>query len=93
MDLSSLIWSLLLDTSASWLRMLVALAISILISLAVGIWAARSERAERIILPIVDILQTLPILAFFPFVIYVVIVVSSYGSPSQDPSCKGYQDV
>ncbi len=72
MDLS-LVWSLLLDTSASWLRMLVALGLSIIISLAVGIWAARSERAERIILPIVDILQTLPILAFFPFVIYVVV--------------------
>jgi NitT/TauT family transport system permease protein len=55
--------------------MLVALAISIVISLAVGIWAARSEMAERIILPVVDILQTLPILAFFPFVIYVVIVI------------------
>ncbi len=75
MDLIQLIWSLLLDTTASWLRMFVALAISIVISLFVGIWAARSERIGRIVLPIVDVLQTLPILAFFPFVIYVVLYV------------------
>ncbi len=75
MDLVTLIWALLLDTSASWLRMFVALAVSMLVSLAVGIWAARSEKAGRVILPIIDILQTLPILAFFPFVIYIVITI------------------
>ena len=74
MDIALLIWNLFLDTSASWLRMFVALAVSAVVSLAVGIWAARSERASKIILPVVDILQTLPILAFFPFVIYIVIV-------------------
>jgi NitT/TauT family transport system permease protein len=73
MDFSQLIISLLLDASASWLRMLVALLISIIISLFVGIWAAKSERAGRIILPVVDVLQSLPILAFFPFVIFVVV--------------------
>ena len=65
--------SLLVDISFSWLRMLVALLISILLGLAIGIYAARREWAEKIIMPIIDILQTLPILAFFPFVIYVIV--------------------
>ncbi len=76
LDFGSLLSLLLLlveDTAASWGRMLVALAISVVVSLMVGIYTARSERAERVILPIVDIFQTLPILAFFPFVIFVIV--------------------
>ncbi|MGC8478323.1 MAG: ABC transporter permease subunit [Candidatus Micrarchaeia archaeon] len=71
MDLFSFLALIILDTTASWVRMFAALFISILISLAIGIYAAISKNAERIILPIIDIFQTLPILAFFPFVIYV----------------------
>ncbi|MEM0201937.1 MAG: ABC transporter permease subunit [Candidatus Micrarchaeaceae archaeon] len=67
------VWQLLIDTSFSWVRMFIALGFSILIGLAVGIYAATSSRAEKAIIPVVDILQTLPILAFFPFVIYVVV--------------------
>ncbi len=74
LPLYQLAQQLLLDTGASWARMLVALLISFIISLFVGIWAARSEIAGKVILPIIDIFQTLPILAFFPFVIYVVVV-------------------
>lgn len=66
--------SIFVDTAFSWARMFIALGISVIISIAVGIWAATSRRAEAIILPIVDVLQTLPILAFFPVVIYVVVV-------------------
>ncbi len=66
--------TLLIDTSYSWIRMFLALGLSIVISLFVGIYAARSKRAEKIIMPLVDILQTLPILAFFPFAIYLVIL-------------------
>ena len=58
------------DTVFSWVRMLIALGISILIGVFVGIYAGRSQKAERVIMPIVDIFQTIPILAFFPFVIY-----------------------
>ena len=49
--------------------MILALGLSILFALAVGIWAARSRRAESIILPLLDIFQSIPILGFFPFVI------------------------
>ena len=49
--------------------MIIALALSIVFALAVGIWAARSKRAEAVILPLLDIFQSIPILGFFPFVI------------------------
>ncbi|MEM3227539.1 MAG: ABC transporter permease subunit [Candidatus Micrarchaeaceae archaeon] len=71
MDFLMFIASIVLDAGASWLRMFAALFLSVLLSIGVGIAAAVSKHAERIILPIVDIFQTLPILAFFPFVIYV----------------------
>ncbi len=73
MDLLSLILQLIVDTSASWLRMFIALFLSVIIGMLVGIYAAVSDRAAKIILPVVDVLQTLPILAFFPFVIFVVV--------------------
>lgn len=48
---------------------MLALALSIIFALTVGIWAARSRRAESVILPLLDIFQSIPILGFFPFVI------------------------
>ncbi len=58
-----------LDIASSWVRMILALGLSIVFALAMGIWAARSKRAEAIILPLLDIFQSIPILGFFPFVI------------------------
>ncbi len=75
MTLLQIIITLTLDTGVSWLRMFTALGVSVVISLFLGIYAAISPKAERIILPIVDILQTLPILAFFPFAIFVVLLI------------------
>jgi NitT/TauT family transport system permease protein len=49
--------------------MILALGLSIVFALAVGIWAARNRRAESVILPLLDILQSIPILGFFPIVI------------------------
>ena len=49
--------------------MILALVLSIIFALVVGIWAARSKRAEGVILPLLDIFQSIPILGFFPFVI------------------------
>lgn len=51
---------------------MLALGLSILFALAVGIWAARSRRAESVILPLLDIFQSIPILGFFPFVIFAI---------------------
>ncbi len=49
--------------------MMLALGLSILFALVIGITAARSRRAEAVILPLLDIFQSIPILGFFPFVI------------------------
>ncbi len=73
MELLSLILQLIIDASFSWLRMFIALFFSIIIGIFVGIYAATSDSAAKIIMPVVDVLQTLPILAFFPFVIFVVV--------------------
>ena len=55
--------------------MLIALALSILFSLAVGILAARNKRAESVIIPLLDVFQSIPILGFFPVVILGVVAV------------------
>ena len=48
----------------STLRMFVALAISTLFTLVYGYAAARSKRAERVLVPLLDILQSIPVLGF-----------------------------
>lgn len=70
-NLLGLIAVLLTDTTFSWVRMFIALGISVLMSLGIGIYAATSERAGRVILPLIDVFQTIPIVAFFPFVMLV----------------------
>lgn len=64
---------LAVDIAASWARLLIALLISIIFSLFVGIFAATSRRGEKIILPLLDIFQTIPILGFFPIVIFLIV--------------------
>lgn len=47
-------------------RMLIALVFSLAFTFIFGTWAAKSRRAERIIIPIIDVLQSVPILGFLP---------------------------
>ncbi|MHB8568132.1 MAG: ABC transporter permease subunit [Nitrososphaerales archaeon] len=63
------------DIVVSWTRMLIALILSILFSLAIGIMAARNKKAEAIIIPVLDVFQSIPILGFFPLVILGIIAV------------------
>ncbi len=44
--------------------MFAAMALSLLFTFTYGTWAAKSERAEKILVPILDILQSVPILGF-----------------------------
>src|SRR6202051_571154 len=46
------------------LRMFAALALSLLFTLTYASWAAKSARAEKLLVPILDILQSVPILGF-----------------------------
>ncbi|ATL66798.1 ABC transporter permease [Nocardia terpenica] len=45
------------------LRMFAGLAASMMFTLIVGQWAARSRRAEKVLIPALDILQSVPVLA------------------------------
>jgi NitT/TauT family transport system permease protein len=53
----------------SVLRMLLALVCSLLFTFTISTWAAKSHRAERILIPMIDILQSVPILGFLPIVL------------------------
>ena len=64
---------IIIDIVYSWTRMLIALALSILFGLAIGILSARNKRAESIIIPLLDVFQSIPILGFFPVVIFGII--------------------
>ena len=48
----------------STLRMFIALACSLLFTFVYGYTAARSRRAEKILVPLLDILQSIPVLGF-----------------------------
>jgi NitT/TauT family transport system permease protein len=59
--------------SISFVRMLVAYAMSLAFALAYGYYAAVNRGAERVMIPILDILQSVPILGFFPVALVVFI--------------------
>jgi len=70
-----LIAKLLVDTGFSWIRMSLALILSIMFSWAVGIAAARNRTANAITIPVLDVLQSIPILGFFPVVLVVFVAI------------------
>lgn len=51
------------------LRMLAAMAASLLFTLTYGTLAAKSRRAEKVLVPVLDILQSVPVLGFISFTI------------------------
>ena len=57
------------DAARSLLRMFIALFFSIVFTLVYGYAAARSRRAEKVLIPILDILQSVPVLGFLTFTV------------------------
>ncbi|MEQ4513031.1 ABC transporter permease [Dickeya zeae] len=51
------------------LRMFVALAVSLLFTLVIATLAAKSRKAEMVIIPALDILQSVPVLGFLTFTV------------------------
>jgi NitT/TauT family transport system permease protein len=51
------------------LRMLAAMAASLLFTLVYGTLAAKSRRAEKVLIPILDILQSVPVLGYISFTV------------------------
>lgn len=50
--------------SRTVVRMLIALVFSLFFTFTFATWAAKSPRAEKIIIPLIDVLQSVPILGF-----------------------------
>ena len=46
------------------LRMMAAMLLSLLFTFTYATWAAKSRRAEQVLIPLLDILQSVPILGF-----------------------------
>ena len=51
------------------MRMLAAMAVSLVFTFAFGAMAAKSRRAELILVPLIDILQSVPVLGFLTFTV------------------------
>jgi NitT/TauT family transport system permease protein len=54
---------------ATFMRLLIAYIIAVIIAVPLALVASESALAERILLPIFDVAQSLPVLAFFPIII------------------------
>ena len=59
----------------SLVRILVAYGISLVFALAYGYAAAKSKRAELVLIPLLDILQSIPVLSFLPGVMLAMVAV------------------
>jgi NitT/TauT family transport system permease protein len=67
--------SLLLYALYSLVRIFVAYGISLVFALAYGYVAARSRRAEIVLIPLLDILQSIPVLSFLPGVMLAMVAL------------------
>jgi NitT/TauT family transport system permease protein len=67
--------SLPLYAMYSLVRILVAYAISLVFALAYGYVAAKSKRAELVLIPLLDILQSIPVLSFLPGVMLAMVAL------------------
>jgi NitT/TauT family transport system permease protein len=59
----------------SLVRILIAYFISLVFALAYGYAAARSKRAEIVLIPLLDILQSIPVLSFLPGVMLAMVAL------------------
>jgi NitT/TauT family transport system permease protein len=59
----------------SLVRIAIAYALSLLFALAYGFAAAKSDRAARVMLPLLDILQSIPVLSFLPGVMLAMVAL------------------
>src|SRR6202158_4177732 len=68
-------WVLPLYAAYSLVRIGAAYGLALLFALAYGFAAAKSERAARVLLPLLDILQSIPVLSFLPGVMMAMVAL------------------
>jgi NitT/TauT family transport system permease protein len=74
-DIDLSLYSLPYYTLFSALRGMGAFVLSLSFTLVVGYWAAKSAKAEKILIPLLDILQSIPVLGFLPGLVLVLIAL------------------
>ena len=74
-DIDLSLYSLPYYTLFSAFRGAAAFCLSLVFTLIVGYWAAKSVKAERILVPMLDILQSIPVLGFLPGLVLVLIAL------------------
>ena len=74
-DISSSPLMLPLYAAYSLVRISIAYIISLLFALGYGLAAAKSDRAAKILLPLLDILQSIPVLSFLPGVMLAMVAL------------------
>src|SRR5207249_4626133 len=74
-DIDLSFYSLPYYTLFSAIRGLAAFCLSLLFTLIVGYWAAKSAAAERVLIPLLDILQSIPVLGFLPGLVLMLIAL------------------
>lgn len=67
------------------LRLFIALFFSILFTFTIGAFAAKSRRAEQVIIPAIDILQSIPVLSFLS--ITVTVFIQLFPNSLLGPEC------
>jgi NitT/TauT family transport system permease protein len=71
----------------SAIRGLVAYFLSLTFTIVVGYWAAKSKRAERLIIPAIDILQSVPPIGFLPGLLLGLIAIFPYTNTGLELAC------
>src|SRR5215831_11088883 len=84
-DLS--LYSLPYYTLFSALRGMAAFVLSLAFTLVIGYWAAKSAKAEKILIPILDILQSIPVLGFLPGLVLVLIALFPHTNARLELAC------
>jgi len=74
-DIDLSLYSLPYYTIFSALRGLAAYGLSLAFTLVIGYWAAKSPKAERLLIPMLDILQSIPVLGFLPALVIALIAL------------------
>jgi len=74
-DIDLSVYSLPYYTLFSALRGIAAFGLSLCFTLIVGYWAAKSAKAERVLIPLLDILQSIPVLGFLPGLVLLLIAL------------------
>ncbi len=74
-------------TLLSGIRGMLAYVLSLIFTLVVGFWAAKSPRAERFIIPALDILQSIPVLGFLPGLVLALIAIFPHTNTGLELAC------